>query len=195
MPNMEILDRAPDASASLMLLHAVPGRCRLRVSRLRVDTVMRRGVELRLRSSPLVSNFRLNLACESVVVEHVGTIESLFALLLTPSSPQGLDTKDASGSAVVVSPPLRNQQPLYAMGWAAAALVLGPAGALGVDTILIVLTAFPIWYRAVSTLINEKRLNVDFLDGLALAIAVLRRQPRTAALMALMVHWVMLCGN
>lgn len=185
---MDILDRVPDAGASLMLLHAVPGRCRLRVSRLRADTLVRRGVELRLRSSPMVSNFRLNLACESVTVEHLGTIEALFALLLTPVNPQVHAIENASGHAVMVSPPLRNQQPLHAMGWAVAALVLGPAGGLGLDLVLIVLTGFPIWRRAVSTLINEKRLNVDFLDGLALAIAVLRRQQRTAALMALMVH-------
>jgi Cu2+-exporting ATPase len=67
-------------------------------------------------------------------------------------------------------------------------LVLGPAGGFGLDLLLIVLTGFPIWRRAVTTLFKERRFNVDFLDGLALAIAVLRREPRTAAVIAMMVH-------
>jgi Cu2+-exporting ATPase len=67
-------------------------------------------------------------------------------------------------------------------------LVLGPAVGIPFSLFLILLTGLPIWRRALSTLVQERRLNVDFLDGLALAIAVLRQQPRTAALMALMVH-------
>lgn len=171
------------AIAHLTLLHAVPGRCRLRIARLRVDSGVRRRLEMRLKSSPLVSSFRLNLACESVTVLHLGTIEALFALLLAPVSAPGQED-----DYVVALAPVAGGSPLRAMGWAAAALVLGPAGGIGLDLALILLTGLPIWRRALSTLVNERRLNVDFLDGLALAIAVLRRQPRTAALMALMVH-------
>lgn len=186
MHDFEICDGAPAASAHLMVLHAVPGRCRLRVSRLRADSAVRQRVELRLRSSPLVSSFRLNLACESVTVEHQGALEALLVLLLAPAA--AVETEAAIGSAVVTLPRVASEQPLRAMAWAAAALVLGPAGGIGLDLVLIVLTGMPIWRRAVSTLVHERRLNVDFLDGLALVIALLRRQPRTAALMALMVH-------
>jgi Cu2+-exporting ATPase len=52
----------------------------------------------------------------------------------------------------------------------------------------LLVSGLPIWRRAMGTLVSERRLNVDFLDGLALAIALLRRQPATGALMALMVH-------
>lgn len=186
MHDLTLVCQTLPAITHLTLLHAVPGRCRLRIARLRVDSGVRRRLEMRLRSSPLVSSFRLNLACESVTVVHQGTIEALFALLLAPVSAPGHE--DEHASTVVALAPVASENPLRAMGWAAAALVLGPTGGIGLDLALILLTGLPIWRRALSTLVNERRLNVDFLDGLALAIAVLRRQPRTAALMALMVH-------
>lgn len=170
----------------LTLLHDVPGRCRIRISRLRSDHAVRHRMEVRLRSSALVSSFRVNLACGSVTVEYEGCIEALFALLLAPIADS--EVREGSPNALLALPPAVGDHPLRAMGWAAAALLVGPAGGFGLDLALLVLTGLPIWRRALKTLVNERRLNVDFLDGLALAIAVLRRQPRTAALMALMVH-------
>jgi len=187
--NLKTLRSPVPQHTHLTLLHAVPGRCRLRISRLRADGGVRRRLEYRLRSSPLVSSYRLNLACESVTVEYLGTLAALFALLLAPGEMGEMgETGEDTSSALVPLPPGGGEHPLRAMGWAAAALVLGPAGGIGLDLVLILLTGLPIWRRALSTVINERRLNVDFLDGLALVIAVMRRQPRTAALMALMVH-------
>ena len=174
-------------STHVTLLHAMPGRCRLRISRLRVDSAMRNRVEWRLQNSALVSNFRLNLACESVIVEFQGTLELLMALLLAPGNAS--DSQAITTRKVVALAPARREHPLRAMSFAAAALLLGPAGGMGLGIALILLTGLPIWRRALSTLVNERRLNVDFLDGLALAVAVLRSEPRTAALMALMVHF------
>lgn len=173
-------------NAHYMLLHMTPGRCRIRVTRLRADAAVRERITHRLGNSPLVSSFRLNPACESVTVEHLCTVEALFEMLLLPSLL-------LSNAAPASQPaPIQGQgsepNPFRAMAWAATALLLGPAGGFGLDLLLILLTGLPIWKRALSTLVNERRLNVDFLDGLALGIAVLRRQPRTAALMAMMVH-------
>jgi Cu2+-exporting ATPase len=175
-------------NSSYLLLHMTPGRCRIRVARLRADASVRERVSHRLSNSALVSHFRLNPACESVTVEHLGTVEALFEMLLLPSLllpvPVHLPESQIQLSDVQSNEP----SPFHAMAWAATALLLGPAGGFGLDLLLILLTGLPIWKRALSTLVNERRLNVDFLDGLALAIAVLRRQPRTAALMAMMVH-------
>lgn len=187
MRELRTHDRSFVANADFMVLHEVPGRCRLRVARLRIDSAVRQGVELRLRSSVLVSSFRLNLACESVTVEHVGAIEALMVILQAPAVVG--KAEEITGNAMVTLPPAgAGHQPLHAMAWAAAALVLGPVGGIGLDLALILLTGLPIWRRALTVLVNERRLNVDFLDGIALGVAVLRRQPRTAALMALMVH-------
>ncbi|MDD5335190.1 MAG: heavy metal translocating P-type ATPase, partial [Rhodoferax sp.] len=187
MHDLQIRAEPAALAPRFMVLHEVPGRCRLRVARLRVDRVLRENVERRLRSSPLVESFRFNLACESVTVQHQGPIEALFALLLAPG--HGLTVAGASGGALVTLPTGGGSpQPLQSLAWAGAALVLGPTAGFGLALVAILLTGLPIWRRALHTLVHEHRLNVDFLDGLALVVAVLRRQPRTAALMALMVH-------
>jgi len=185
MQALSRIDHAALHRESYQLLHDIPGRCRIRVARMRTDAAVREGVRQRLANSSLVSSFRFNPACESVTIEHVGQVDALFDMLLQPSLM----------SVALLPTPLptmvsdkQEASPVRAMAWAATALVLGPAGGFGLDLVLIVLTGLPIWRRAVSTLFNERRLNVDFLDGLALAIAVLRREPRTAALMAMMVH-------
>ncbi len=153
---------------------------------MRSDRPLRESVERRLRASAVVSNFRLNLACESVTVEHQGDIEKLFQVLLETGPVLVLE--QAKCGVIAIMPVVKQQQPLHALAWAGAALVLGPVAGITVSLALILFTGLPIWRRALSVLVHERRLNVDFLDGLALAIAVLRQQPRTAALMALMVH-------
>ena len=171
--------------ASYQLLHEVPGRCRIRVARLRVDKAVRERINHRLSSSPLVSSFRLNPACESITIEHMGQFDALLEMLFQPSTmlatlPTG-QLQNIQSKTIAFSP-------FKSMALATTALVLGPAGGFGLDLLLIVLTGFPIWRRAVVTLFKERRFNVDFLDGLALAIAVLRREQRTAAVIAMMVH-------
>jgi Cu2+-exporting ATPase len=189
MPEPKPEGRLAPASANYLLLHATPGRCRIRVARLRADAAVRERISHRLGNSPLVSHYRLNPACESVTVEHLGTVEALFDMLLLPNLlPLTVATQRPVNAIQLIDANSSEPSPFRAMAWAATALVLGPAGGFGLDLLLIVLTGLPIWKRALSTLVNERRLNVDFLDGLALAIAVLRRQPRTAALMAMMVH-------
>ena len=184
--DLQICGSPPASTLHFVVLHEVPGRCRLRVSRLRVDRLVRESLEQRLKAIPLVDSFRFNLACESVTVEYQGVIETLFALLLEARNIATF--KGDQGAAIKILPVTSSQQPLKALAWAGAALALGPAAGATFSLGLILLTGLPIWRRALYILIRERRLNVDFLDGLALAIAVLRQQPRTAALMALMVH-------
>ena len=176
----------PLAHSDYVLLHQAPGRCRFRVARLRADGSLQERIRHRLGNSSSVSNFRLNTACESLTVVHTGTVSALLDLLTAPS--KALALRPSQAVTLTPTQPANLPNPFHAMAWAAGALVLGPAGGFGLDLLLIALTGLPIWRRAVITLAQERRLNVDFLDGLALGIAVLRRQPRTAALMAMMVH-------
>ena len=85
-------------------------------------------------------------------------------------------------------PSISNLKPLHSLTLSTITLFIGLSAGPILSLGLILIIGFPIWRRALSTLIDEKRLNVDFLDGLALTIAVFRQQPRTAALMALLVH-------
>jgi Cu2+-exporting ATPase len=117
---------------------------------------------------------------------HVGPIGSLFVLLSQPIDKLG--ALQPQESVALETPAVDTAQPYRSLAWAGVALVLGPIAGPTVSMLLIVLTGWPIWLRALGTLVHERRLNVDFLDGLALAIAVVRQQSRTAALMAFMVH-------
>ena len=185
MHALELEGHSALGRASYLLLHETPGRCRIRVARMRADASVRERVSHRLANSPLVSSFRLNPACESVTIEHLGQVDALMDWLSKPST---------ALAVLPAQPPpptatdKNEAKPFRAMALAVTALVLGPAVGFGLDLVLILLTGWPIWRRAVKTLFKERRLNVDFLDGLALGIAVLRREPRTAALMAMMVH-------
>ncbi len=68
------------------VVHAVPGRCRIRVARMRVDEALRSRLHHQLDNSPLVSSFRLNPACESVTIEHLGHIDALLDMLAQPGT-------------------------------------------------------------------------------------------------------------
>lgn len=170
----------------MRVLHAIPGRCRLRIAGLRGDAMVRRQMEENLKASPLVAGFHFNLACESVTITYRGTIDTILAMLRAPR-PVAL-LPDAVACPAKALPPAGGEQPLKALAWAGASLLLAPTAGAGLALLSLLVTGLPIWRRAMRTLVTERRLNVDFLDGLALAIAVMRRQPRTGALMAMMVH-------
>ncbi|MCW7538730.1 heavy metal translocating P-type ATPase [Aquabacterium sp. A7-Y] len=174
--------------SSLALLHAIPGRCRLRIPLLRVHPQRRRAIESCLGTHPLVQSFRFTFPCDCVVVEHGGETRAIVTLLR-----RELGVLDAAGdqgppSAPAEEPPAPSHS-RHAFAWASCALLLSPLPALApFSWVTLVVCSVPIWQRALRTLLQEHRLNVDFLDGLALAIALLRRQTATGALMAWLVH-------
>jgi Cu2+-exporting ATPase len=186
MLELALLDSRSVTRPCFTVLHEVKGRCRLRISRLRLDRALRERVERNLQNNPLVTGFRFNLACESVTVDFHGSIEALVARLGEPSKPS---VDDRLGKGLVLAPSLASKAPLQALAWAASALLLAPTMGASFAMVPLLLTSLPIWRRAMSTLVEERRLNVDFLDGLALAIAVLRGMPTSGAVMALMVHF------
>ena len=170
-----------------IVLHDMPGRCRLRIAGFNANQLVTHELEQRLRSCEFVNDFNINIACSSVVIKYRGALEVLFLKLAERSIPKLLDSPPRLGNNKLL-PVLRDPKPLHSLALSGVALLLGTTIGPLLSVGLIVISGFPIWRRALSTLIFEKRLNVDFLDGLALTIAVLRQQPRTAALMALLVH-------
>ena len=86
MHALELEGHSALGRASYLLLHETPGRCRIRVARMRADASVRERVSHRLANSPLVSSFRLNPACESVTIEHLGQVDALMDWLSKPST-------------------------------------------------------------------------------------------------------------
>jgi Cu2+-exporting ATPase len=181
--SLQKIDYRSSPIQSLHVLHHVPGRCRLRVLNLNSDCLILNDLEQKLNSCLTVNNFRVNLSCDSVTIEHEEDIEMLLAILRDPTNNQIVES-----NLKVVVPTDSIHQPLQSLALSGIAFALGPTLGLTLSMSLIVLTGLPIWRRALLTLIQERRLNVDFLDGLALTIAVFRQQSRTAALMTFMIH-------
>ena len=170
----------------IVVLHEVPGRCRLRVSQLRVTGGIREDIERKLASGAFVTDFRFNFACESVTIHFQGPIETLIALLLALKIVP-IRALDNGGKLPSLQESPR-APPLRPLGWSIAALLMPPAWGTPLVLFPLLFAGAPIWRRALSILVRERRLNVDFLDGLALVVALLRQHHRTGALMALMVH-------
>jgi Cu2+-exporting ATPase len=172
---------------SFNVLHKIPGRCRLRFPNLREDKLLQFKLEKKMKSTGLIDDFRFKLGCNSVIIMFQGSIESLFLKLMEPDA-RDLKLAKRTPSFFEAKSPIWNQDPVHSFSLSFAALMLGGLGGPFLSLSMVVISGLPIWRRALLTLIDERRLNVDFLDALALTIAVLRRQPQTAALLTLLVH-------
>ena len=174
-------------SHHFIVIHEIPGRCRIRVPNLGMNRYIYADLENRLNSCYPIDKFHINKVCSSIIIQYQGAIEVLFNLLdqTTEINQNLIEIKPKS---LNIFTNISDLKPLHSLALSGLTLGLGVTAGSLISLSLILIIAFPIWRRAISTLIYERRLNVDFLDGLALTIAVLRQQPRTAALMALLVH-------
>lgn len=174
----------------LLLLHSLAGRTRWRVPALRWDARQQAAIRCCLEGHPQVISFRFNLDCHSLLVSHRGAANAIEARI-----EQAIDRSvrldirpPGDGPGAAPSAP-QGDGVRKAFAWASCALVLSPVRTMAPLAMLpLIIAGVPIWQRAAGTLVRERRLNVDFLDGLALSVALLRRQTATGALMAWMVH-------
>ena len=175
------------SSLQFKVLHDIPGRCRLRIASLRESKYISINFERRLKNCTFIDHFQINLACNSVVINYRGNYDKLISMLIEPLPIKQNNCRDTL-QIEVLSSYVWAQKPIHSLFLSASALVLSISSGPLLSMSLVLLSALPIWRRALSTLFIEKRLNVDFLDGLALAIAVVRLQTNTAALLELLVH-------
>ena len=175
------------SSQQFKVLHDIPGRCRLRIASLRESKYISIDFERRLKNCTFIDHFQINLACNSVVINYRGNYDKLISMLIEPLPIKQNNCRDTL-QIEVLSSYVWAQKPIHSLLLSASALVLSISSGPLLSMSLVLLSALPIWRRALSTLFIEKRLNVDFLDGLALAIAVVRLQTNTAALLELLVH-------
>jgi len=175
------------SSQQFKVLHDIPGRCRLRIASLRESKYISIDFERRLKNCTFIEHFQINLACNSVVINYRGNYDKLISMLIEPLPIKQNNSRDTL-QVGVLSSNVWAQKPIHSLFLSASALVLSMSSGPLLSMSLVLLSAVPIWRRALSTLFIEKRLNVDFLDGLALAIAVVRLQTNTAALLELLVH-------
>jgi len=180
--------------------HALPGRIRLIVPAIkRFDGLAEACIEV-LKRQEGITDVRVNRTCASIVIGYDRTLKDFLPALerglglLTPQMiiaiaaaqqksegrPAMADGQVAEQSGTVAAETLKRMAlPTLSLG---LGLIGGPVGtALAVP--LIAYNALPTLRRAYNVIKDEQRLNVDFLDGLAITISTLRGSVFTSAFM------------
>lgn len=186
--------------------HSVPGRLRLRVPALRWDESALAGFLDQIRSIDTVAEVRWNGGCAAVVVCYDAANSAACRLILCAVrtgtlrnwSAGQLKPADSNGDTLGIPAALaaRFEAEEKSLGSAAVAMTLvlfgGPVG-LAVSVPLLLWNALPTWYSAARVVVHERRLNVDFLDGLAIFIGLAQANLVTTAMMIMLIrlgNWI-----
>ena len=176
------------------IVHHVPGRARLRAAILREDGDAAEWIRKSLASRKDISAFRLNTWCASLIIEYDPRRPDVLQRVIA-----GLGRIEIVTIQRAASGPPRRRHPLAWLGeliakarrwmlaWSTAAFVVAMLGWPTIAAPLVLVTAIPSVTRAVLVLVSQRRLNVDFLDTLAILVSVLRAQLVTAAFMTWMI--------
>ncbi len=184
--------------------HYMPGRIRIYLPCLGENPETGKQLEQFIRQQPEVTQVRVNPACACVVIEFTGDVAPwlsqlslltweqvrllLSAFIAEPADKE--DRKEHGSPKPVTAPPEQSGSLLLTS--ASFALSLLPFTPLAAASLpLTIWNSLPIWKRALSVLSNERRLNVDFLDGLATAIALGQAQLTTASF----ITWLISLGD
>ncbi|MFS8065144.1 MAG: heavy metal translocating P-type ATPase [Byssovorax sp.] len=151
------------------VVHAIPGRVRLRVARLDEDAGYGAALEATLRRLPGVSAVRVAAGAASVIVEHdpeavdVAAITWAAAAAAEDAAPLAVTVASAEGTGI--------PRALY---WSSAGLLVSLSFGHVLPLVaypFIAVTAVPVFKRAWSALVHRRKLNVDLLDALAILAA------------------------
>ncbi|MEA5512448.1 heavy metal translocating P-type ATPase [Nodularia sp. UHCC 0506] len=177
---------------SCNVIHTIPGRVRWRVPQLRYDADYAQRLQTLVRSDPLVTSVRINSAAASLVVNYKPSavtdakMRSRLSCLILAASQGGIvltDTQKPSTTLAKV-----NSWPGMQFSVAATGLaVLQGSLGLPIPPIMVVgsiaLATFPVFQRALAGIITQRKLNIDFLDFMAIAITTFQGRFLTPALM------------
>lgn len=173
---------------SVSVVHSLPGRLRLRISRLASDRHFVKTLEQKLTSHPAITHFRINAAAASLVIEYAPAltpeINRDFGLLwqkmlnqpnessIEPDKPQKLGKEEWSNLAL----------PTAATLLAIACQRFPQPGLSILARSVLLAAAFPVAARAMKSIFGERKLNIDCLDLLALIFSGLQGKLLTPSL-------------
>jgi len=179
-----------------LVVHSVQGRVRLRVPDIYRDDALGAALAAWLAKIEGISTCRVNVLCASAVVCYDGPESEFTAhVVLTIGTLTGAELERRQ-------PPQRSPIPegltrvLDFLGqpksllWTtiSLALALAPAPLAALTLPLMAINAFPTWKRAFVIARFERRLNVDFLDSMAILISAGRGQFFTGAFIVWMIR-------
>lgn len=177
--------------------HALPGRIRLHIAVLRHRTELSDAMLAWLQSQPWIRAARVNFGCASLIIDYdparQGELDGLL-FAFGHASVQDL----ATIAAMAPPAPVKREEalprrrfplllPTLSLGLAFSANPL----VMAVNTPLILWNAVPIFKRAWHVWSRERRLNIDFLDALAISASLVQRLMVTGAL----ITWLICLGD
>lgn len=178
-----------------MVVHCVTGRVRLRVPGIYRDESLGAALAVWLAKREGVSSCRVNTLCASVVICFDAGAPDLLQMAIGGLGGRELQQQPAlpiqfSGGSERLTRVLdfldRPKSLLWPTVSLALALASAPVAASALP--LMVINAFPTWKRAFIVVRFERRLNVDFLDSMAMLISALRGQFFTGAFIIWMIR-------
>jgi Cu2+-exporting ATPase len=189
-----------DRGIDFAVRHSIPGRVRLHIPLLYHKTPLTQSVETWLKSQDGIETVRVNHACASLVIEYdrarpeiadgitfalkFATLDQLKQLLAEAEAnakpAQAVQQKATSGRFPLALPTLS-----LLLAFSANPLVQA------VNVPLMLWNSVPIAKRAFRVLKNEKRLNVDFLDVLAISASLIQGLHMTGAIIV----WLIRLGD
>ncbi|MFN6537373.1 MAG: heavy metal translocating P-type ATPase [Nostoc sp. EkiNYC01] len=187
--------RTHTAQVSYSVVHAIRGRIRLRVPRLRYDADYAQRLIALLEADPLVTNVRIKPAAAALVVNYKSSsiadakVRSRLSYLIVAANEVGIILPKANNSlASQPTEDAENSWPGMQLSAMATGLAVlgGPLG-LPIPPLIvagtIALATLPVFQRAVEGIAKQRKLNIDFLDFLAIAITTVQGQFLTPSLM------------
>ncbi|MBD2361055.1 cadmium-translocating P-type ATPase [Anabaena minutissima FACHB-250] len=182
------------AQVSHNIVHAVPGRLRWRVPRLRYDTDYAKRLLALLEADPLVTQTRIKPAAASVVVIYKNSkitdikMRSRLSCLILAASDPGILPLNTKQSLAAQEDKEETPWPGLQLSALATGLALlgGPLG-VSIPPILtagtIALATLPVFQRAFVGITTQRKFTIDFLDFMAIAITTVQGQFLTPSLM------------
>lgn len=161
---------------SVSVVHAISGRVRLRIPRLRRDAAFGGLLQAGLSGVPGVVSVRIAEGASSAVVEHDPEVVDVAAIVRAAGAcalapvPRGALRKarrDKEAARAVA----RARRPLY-LSSAGMLLSLGRGISPALSYPFILAMSAPIVARAWRSVVRQRKLNIDLLDTLAIASAV-----------------------
>lgn len=182
--------------------HAIPGRIRLYVPEIRAINGIEKACHSLLRAYAGIQEVRVNRQSASLIISYdplrkdlPETLKSALHSLTLPMVLSLASVHDDSETAVAAEE-VAGKVELNAAAWRplalpTASLALSVAGLPALSWPLVVYNALPILKRALTVLRNEQRLNVDFLDSVAISISTVQGNLFTSAFMT----WLISLGD
>jgi cation transport ATPase len=175
-------------SRSAEIVHALPGRLRFRLNDPKLSNGLCDALHLHLANQPGIKEVRLNPACASLLLKYDTSLwnEQRLLTLITNIDSDQLEAKRVKlpvhGNGSYDSP-----KPLFNLLMSTAAFAFSFV-AEPLVPLFLAASALPIFSRAVHSLRQQKKLNVDALDASATALLTSQGQFAAAAFMVWLVN-------